>query len=136
MKMSRDRKIVTTRSPDFRILESSILSSAQASELEDLFKVLANDTRLRLLHALARLVEVRVSGLCEAVGMRPQAVSNQLQRLSDRGIVSSRREGNSVYYRIADPRVPMLLDYGICLAEDFNKRRQAALGKSAKRNRQ
>ncbi len=37
--------------------------------------------------------------------MRPQAVSNQLQRLLDRGILGSRREGNSIIYRIVDPCV-------------------------------
>jgi len=35
--------------------------------------------------------------------MTPQAVSNQLQRLGDRGILAARRNGNSVFYRIADP---------------------------------
>ncbi|MFO7645019.1 MAG: metalloregulator ArsR/SmtB family transcription factor [Desulfosarcina sp.] len=105
--------------------ERPVLSHEQASELECLFKVLANDTRLRILHVLARSGEVRVSALCCALGMKPQAVSNQLQRLSDRGIVSSRREGNSVHYWIADPCIPLLLGYGICLAEDSKERRKS-----------
>ena len=37
--------------------------------------------------------EVSPSGLAEKLAMKPQAVSNQLQRLSDRGIVQTRREG-------------------------------------------
>jgi len=118
------------------LCEGSILNSDVASVLEDLFKVLANDTRLRILNALARLEEVHVGGLCEAVGMKPQAVSNQLQRLSDRGIVGSRREGNCVYYRIANPCVTMLLDYGIGLVGDFKKRGRSDWGKRAKEKRQ
>lgn len=83
-----------------------------------LFKVLASDTRLRLLHALVRADELCVGDLARAVGMTPQAVSNQLQRLVDRGILSARRDGNSIHYRITDPCVPTLLDQGLCLAED------------------
>jgi DNA-binding transcriptional ArsR family regulator len=89
----------------------------------DLFKVLANDTRLRLLHSLARAGELCVSDLAEAIGMKPQAVSNQLQRLADRGILGSRRQGTSIHYRIVDPCVTSLLDLGLCLAEDSETRR-------------
>ena len=82
-----------------------------------MFKVFANDTRLRLLHALLRSTEMCVMELASATSMKPQAVSNQLQRLLDRGIVGSRRNGNHVYYSIADPCVPILLERGICLIE-------------------
>jgi len=50
--------------------------------------------------------------------MKPQAVSNQLQRLLDRGILASRRNGNFIHYRIIDPCVVGLLDLGLCLTED------------------
>jgi DNA-binding transcriptional ArsR family regulator len=86
--------------------------------LKGLFKVLANEHRLRLLHALERSGELCVSELADAVGMSPQAVSGQLQRLVDRGIVSSRRDGNFVHYRIVDPCVTGLMDLGICLVEE------------------
>ena len=61
--------------------------------------------------------------------MKPQAVSNQLQRLADRGIVANRREGTSIIYRMVDPCVLDLLDRGICLTEDATAR----AAKSAKR---
>jgi len=88
-----------------------------------LFKVLANDTRLRLLHALARDSVLCVSDLCAAVGMRPQAVSNQLRRLAEQGIVESSRNGSQAMYRITDPCVPELLDRGLCLLEDARGRK-------------
>jgi DNA-binding transcriptional ArsR family regulator len=95
-----------------------LITAEQAGQLVMLFKVLGNDTRLRLLHALHRGGEVPVGELAEAVGMRPQAVSNQLQRLADRGIVAARRDGNRIFYSIADPCVPSVLDLALCLTEE------------------
>jgi DNA-binding transcriptional ArsR family regulator len=88
----------------------------------NVFKVLANDTRLRLLHALARAGELSVADLSATVAMKPQAVSNQLQRLVDRGILGSRRDRNNMIYRIVDPSVVTLLDQGLCLSEDAGAR--------------
>lgn len=98
--------------------ERPLLNTRQAAELEDLFQILANTTRLRLLHALVQMEELCVTELAERVGMKPQAVSNQLQRLVDRRILAARREGNFIFYRIVDPCVPALLHHGVCLAED------------------
>jgi DNA-binding transcriptional ArsR family regulator len=95
-----------------------LLSPMQAGQLMGLFKALANDTRLRLLHQLTRVGESGVTALAETVGMSPQAVSNQLQRLSDWGMLASRRDGNNIYYRVVDACVPALLDLGLCLMEE------------------
>lgn len=104
------------------LAERPLLARRQAESLASVFKVLANDTRLRLLHALARDGEVRVTDLATAVKMKPQAVSNQLQRLSARRIVECRRDGSQIFYRIVDPCVTDLLDRGMCLAEDVKER--------------
>ena len=47
-----------------------------AGDLEAVFNVLANDTRLRLLHTLVRGRELCVTDLAEAVGMKPQQVTS------------------------------------------------------------
>ena len=94
------------------------LTFMQAVKMTALFKVLANDTRLRLLHHLVRSGEVCVTDLADALRMKPQAVSNQLQRLSDTNIVAARREGNNIYYRVVDRCVPPLLDQALCIMED------------------
>lgn len=94
---------------------------ARADKLGRLFKMLGSETRLRVLHALERADELCVSDLADEVEMTPQAVSNQLQRLADRGIVACRREGNKLFYRSADPCVSGLLDLGICLLEESKK---------------
>ena len=108
------------------IAARDLLTVGQAAALRGTFKVLASETRLRLLHALERSGELRVSDLAAAVGMTPQAVSNQLQRMGDRGIVAARREGSSIIYRVGDPCVTALLELGLCLAEDAQEGRAAA----------
>lgn len=107
--------------PKPALKDRPLLTPEQAGELEDLFKVLANDTRLRLLHTIAKHEEICVSDLAGSVEMKPQAVSNQLQRLSDMGIIASRREGNNIYYHVVDPCVLALLDQGMCLMEDAKR---------------
>ena len=109
--------------PKPALVDRPLITTQQSAELMGLFKVLANDTRLRLLHALAREGELCVTDLAHAVAMKPQAVSNQLQRLADRGILDSKRNGNQVHYRIVDPCVTSLLDQGLCLMDDAKERR-------------
>lgn len=109
-------------SPKPPLHERDLLGAADASHLEAMFKTLANATRLRLLHALVRAGELCVTDLADAIGMKPQAVSNQLQRLTDKGILGSRRNGTQIYYRIVDPCVVTLLDQGLCLSEDAETR--------------
>ena len=99
------------------LADRPLIGAADAARLARVFKVLANDTRLRLIHALARAGELCLGDLAATVGMRPQAVSNQVQRLADQGILASRREGNNVFYRVADPCVASLLDLGFCVTE-------------------
>ena len=119
----RSRKTATGCCPPKpAIVERPLIATPQAADLAGLFKVFSNETRLRLLHALVRAGELRVTDLAAAVGMTPQAVSNQLQRLADKGIVEARRDGNNMVYRIADPCVPALLDQGMCLLEDAEAR--------------
>jgi len=103
---------------EFVFPDEAPLSDRDASELEDLFKILANDTRLKLLHTLALAKEMCVCDLAVSLGMKPQAVSNQLQRLSDRGIVSTRRVGTNVYYRVVDTCIVDLLHKAVCLLRD------------------
>ena len=91
------------------------LTPERAGELEGLFKVLASDTRLRLLHELARHGELCVTDLADHVDMTPQAVSNQLQRLVDQRVVDSRRDGNRIHYRIVDCCVGGVMELGLCL---------------------
>jgi len=97
--------------------ERPMLSEDEAAGLAALFKTFSNSTRLRLLHALVQAGELCVTDLARMTTMKPQAVSNQLQRLVDRRILDSRRLGNNILYRIVDPCVRVLLERGLCLLE-------------------
>lgn len=83
--------------------------------------MLASGTRLRMLHALA-CADMCVGELADKLGMKPQAVSNQLQRLAEHRIVEAQREGLQIRYFIIDPCVISLLHEGWCLAEDSQAR--------------
>jgi len=100
-----------------------LLSIEQAGELEALFKVLGNMTRLRMLQTVCAAGEICVTDLAERLDMKPQAISNQLQRLVDRGMLGHRRNGNNIYYRILDSCVVSLLDAALCLVEETGKRK-------------
>jgi DNA-binding transcriptional ArsR family regulator len=113
----------TTGAPDNefvnRLYELSLRYGTEesAAELEAVFKMLGNRTRLRMIYALTRAGEMCVTDLAAALEMKPQAVSNQLQRLTDRGILASKRTGIHIYYRVVDTSVVKLLDRGIYLKE-------------------
>lgn len=104
-------------SRETRMLDRPLLSEEGAAELEAVFKMLGNRTRLRMIYALTRAGEMCVTELAEALNMKPQAVSNQLQRLTDRGILASKRTGINIYYRVVDTSVVSLLDRGLYLRE-------------------
>ncbi len=102
----------------------SLLSENESLSLEQVFKVLANGTRLRILHVLVRSKELCVSEIAETLGLKPTAISNQLQRLADRGVLGYRRNGNQILYYAVDPCVFKLLDSAWCLTEDTEQRKQ------------
>jgi DNA-binding transcriptional ArsR family regulator len=104
--------------------DRALITPQQAGDLVGVFKVLANDTRLRLLHVLVRSGEMCVTDLAAALRMKPQAVSNQLQRLVDRGILGATRNGQNIRYRIVDRCVTSLLDRGLCLIEEGKEARR------------
>ncbi|HWC60798.1 MAG TPA: metalloregulator ArsR/SmtB family transcription factor [Verrucomicrobiae bacterium] len=122
MKKNKKRVSRSCCPPKQSLLKRALISTELSEELAEIFKMLANDSRLRLLHAIVSTGELSVSALAETVGMKTAAVSNQLQRLSDRGIVGSRRKGNNIFYRMVDPCVLELLDKGLCLTEDARRR--------------
>jgi ArsR family transcriptional regulator, lead/cadmium/zinc/bismuth-responsive transcriptional repressor len=113
--------MATTRKDPFPHLADGLLPQRSAEGLAELFKVLANDGRLRILHAIHLAGEVSPSDIAEQVGASQQAVSNQLQRLADQRIVHSRRNGQRVLYRIIDPCIPGLMDLGVCLLSERDR---------------
>lgn len=83
---------------------SALIPISTAQRMADIFKGLADPTRLRLLSILFE-GETCVSTLAEKVGMSQSAVSHQLRILRDLGFVSTRRDGQTIYYHIDDEHI-------------------------------
>lgn len=75
-----------------------------AAEAVAALKILANEDRLLLLCQLSQQ-EMCVSELEAVLDIRQPTLSQQLGVLRNEGVVSTRREGKHIYYRIADPRL-------------------------------
>lgn len=97
-----------------------LIGALEAERVSALFKSLAHPTRLRLLHALIRVDELSVGDLAIETGMTVQAVSNQLQRLAEVGVVGKRRDGLQALYRVIDPCVTVLLERGWCHIDEYD----------------
>ena len=76
-----------------------------------LFRVLGHPARVRILELL-RDTERSVGALQAELGLDSGGTSQHLAALRRIGLVESRREGTSVYYRVDDPRVFDLLETG------------------------
>ena len=75
-----------------------------------MFKLLGDQTRAKLLFALLEAGELCVCDLAAATGTQEATVSQSLRLLRASGVVTGRREGRLVFYRLADAHVRMLLD--------------------------
>lgn len=73
------------------------------------FDVLSDPNRLRLLVAIHHDGAVYVKDLADRTGMSGTAVSHALRLLRNTGIVTAQRDGQRVYYTLADPLVHELL---------------------------
>ncbi len=76
----------------------------QAGEASELLKALSHETRLIILCLLAER-EMSVSEIEEIVGLPQAAVSQQLARLRLDRLLTTRRDGRTIYYRLADSKV-------------------------------
>ena len=74
----------------------------------ELFKALGHPLRIKIVETL-RSGEVSVAELLRRLDVEPATASQQLGVLRSRGLVDSRREGTTVYYRLRDPLVLDLL---------------------------
>ena len=80
-----------------------------AAAVADLLKAVANEHRLLILCFLATESEMSVNSIVERVGLSQSAMSQHLARLRAEKLVASRRQAQTIFYRIADPRVATLV---------------------------
>jgi len=76
------------------------ISDRTVASLVQYFKLLADDSRLRILLTLAREGETHVSALCQMLGQSQPAVSHHLTLLRMSGLVGFRRDGKFNFYRM------------------------------------
>ena len=80
-------------------------------DLAALFKMFGDGTRVKILHAL-ELNELCVCDIAALLGMTKSAVSHQLKALRLSNLVKTRRDGQVIYYSLADDHVKSILDIG------------------------
>lgn len=89
---------------DIKNLENS------ASKVSQVMKTLATENRLMIMCHLVDQ-ERSVGELCELVQMKPPAMSQQLSLLRVQGFVNTRRNGQTIYYSIADDNIRKLMEF-------------------------
>ncbi len=90
-----------------------LVGTDEAGRLADQFKLLADPTRTRLLHALLEGGELCVCDLAETISVPESSVSHALRLLRAAGIVRNRRDGRMIYYSLDDAHVRLLLDLSL-----------------------
>ena len=93
------------------MLIQQLLDQERYITLATLFKLFGDGTRVQILHAL-ELHELCVCDLAALLGLTKSAVSHQLKSLRLARLVKYRRDGQNVYYSLADDHVKKILDMG------------------------
>jgi len=89
-----------------------LLDDAAADGLAEIFSLLGDRTRVRILHALS-LGELCVCDISAVVGVSGSAISHQLRLLRTAKLVRARKEGKNVFYTLDDEHVHSLLGEGL-----------------------
>ncbi len=90
-------------------IKDKMISDEEISNLSNLFKVLGDPTRAKIVMALDNR-EVCVCDLSVALNMTKSAVSHQLAVLKTNSIVKSRREGKHIYYSFDDDHITAIIE--------------------------
>ena len=81
-------------------------------QLAELYKVLGDSTRIRILDLLTRQ-ELCVQDIADGLAMTQSAISHQLRILKQAALVKCHREGKSIFYSLADNHVETILYQGL-----------------------
>lgn len=95
------------------LVRCSMPPDEDVNDLADIFGLLSDPGRLRLLTSLLEVGELCVCDLAAATGLNESAVSHALRLLRAHRVVQVRRAGRMSFYRLADSHVRLLLDLGL-----------------------
>ena len=90
-------------------VQSHLPAEEELLELSGFFKVFGDATRIKILCILLQS-EMCVCDLAQTLNMTQSAISHQLRMLRDAKLVTSRREGRSIYYSLCDEHVRIVLE--------------------------
>ena len=91
-------------------VSASLVTVDEAVDLAEMFRLLGDPTRVRILYALLEAGELCVCDIAAVVGTNETKVSQAMRLLRSAGAVRNRRDGRNVFYRLDDAHVRMLLD--------------------------
>ena len=94
---------------DIQHLQNKMPKDDEINDLADLFKVLGDSTRTKILTAL-EISELCVNDIAEAVNMTKSAVSHQLRILKASRLVKPSRVGKEIFYSLDDNHVSQLFE--------------------------
>ncbi len=83
--------------------------AAEAGEAVELLKAMANQSRLLILCYLAEADDMSVGELASRVGLSQSALSQHLAKLREQRLVSTRKEAQTVFYSVCDPKAAQVL---------------------------
>ncbi len=113
MQISADGETCTERRVDnarVAALADSLIDSEEAAALSEMFRLLGDPTRVRILYALLEAGELCVCDIAAVVDTTETKVSQAMRLLGAAGAVRNRRDGRNIFYRLDDAHVRLVLD--------------------------
>lgn len=93
-------------------LKKSMLAESKLIKLTDIFKVLSDSTRAKILLSLSK-EELCVCDIAHVLGLSLSAVSHQLRLLRSSGLVKYRNQGRMAFYTLDNDHIMKLVEEGI-----------------------
>lgn len=97
---------------DIKYIDEAMPVEEEIHDLSELFKVLGDPTRIKILCALSK-GELGVSDIAALLGVTQSGISHQLRVLKQARLVKYRREGKAVYYSVSDDHVHTIMSMGL-----------------------
>ncbi len=92
--------------------EDTVLLDEQVYDLAELFKILGDPTRLKILSAI-QSKELCVYDIADTLEMTQSAISHQLRILKQARLVRYRRDGKTLFYTVSDEHVAEIISIGL-----------------------
>ncbi|MDX1685762.1 MAG: metalloregulator ArsR/SmtB family transcription factor [Saprospiraceae bacterium] len=92
---------------------TSVINPKEAEKLEriaSILKTVAHPLRLGVVHLLEQHPRLSVSDICEKLDAEQSLISHHLQTMKLKGLLTSKREGRSIYYSLKEKDLTLLIE--------------------------